>query len=58
MLGVRMNVQTYLYFDGRAENAMALYQKAFGASIEFSMRNKDRGELAITPEGIFTPRSE
>ena len=33
-----MQVQSYLFFDGRCEEAVAFYQKALGARLEFMMR--------------------
>jgi PhnB protein len=36
-----MNVQPYLFFDGRAEEAIEFYKKAIGAQVEMMMRWKD-----------------
>jgi PhnB protein len=36
-----MNVQPYLFFDGRAEEAIDFYKKAVGAEVEMMMRWKD-----------------
>jgi PhnB protein len=36
-----MQVQTYLSFDGRAEEAIEFYKKALGAKVEMLMRWKD-----------------
>jgi len=36
-----MNVQPYLYFDGRTEEALAFYKGAIGAQVEFLMHFKD-----------------
>lgn len=34
-------VQPYLFFNGRAEEALAFYQKALGATVEMMMRYSD-----------------
>lgn len=39
-----MQVQTYLYFDGCCEQALAFYQRALGAEILMSMRFRDSPE--------------
>jgi len=36
-----MQVQPYLFFDGRCEEALEFYKKALGAQIEMLMRFKD-----------------
>ena len=36
-----MHVTPYLYFDGRAEEALAFYQKTLGAEVGMLMRFKD-----------------
>ena len=36
-----MQVQPYLFFEGRAEEAVAFYQKALGAEVTMLMRYKD-----------------
>lgn len=36
-----MTIQPYLFFDGRAEEALAFYQKVFGAEVQMLMRYKD-----------------
>jgi len=45
------NVQPYLFFDGRTEEALAFYRKALGAEVEMLMRFKDSPELANNPPG-------
>lgn len=45
-----MNVQTYLFFDGRCEEAIDLYRDVFGASLEFLIRFKD-GPLELAFPG-------
>lgn len=39
-----MHVQPYLFFDGRCDEALAFYQDALGAKVEFLMRFKDSPE--------------
>ena len=46
-----MQVQPYLFFDGRCEEAIAFYRKALGAEVEMLMRFKDAPESAMTPPG-------
>ncbi|MFA5940909.1 MAG: VOC family protein [Sinimarinibacterium sp.] len=41
-----MNVQTYLHFDGRCEEALEFYRKALGAEIGMLLRYKDSPEPA------------
>ncbi|HWE77428.1 MAG TPA: VOC family protein [Pseudolabrys sp.] len=36
-----MNIQPYLFFDGRCDEALAFYEKALGAQIEMLMRFKE-----------------
>ena len=46
-----MNVQPYLFFDGRAEEAIEFYKKAIGAQVEMMMRWKDSPEkVGCTPQ--------
>lgn len=47
-----MSVQPYLFFNGRAEEAIEFYKKAIGAKVEMLMRfgeNPDKGKPS--PEG-------
>ncbi len=47
-----MSVQPYLFFNGRAEEAIEFYKKAIGAKVEMLMRfgeNPDKGKAP--PEG-------
>jgi PhnB protein len=39
-----MQVQSYLFFDGRCEEALNFYTKAIGAKVEMLMRFKDSPE--------------
>jgi len=44
-----MQVQPYLFFDGRCEQALDFYQKTLGAKVEALMRFKDNPEPAHNP---------
>lgn len=46
-----MQVQPYLYFEGRAEEAMAFYRKTIGAEVEFMMRVKEAPEQPAVDTG-------
>ena len=49
-----MNVQPYLFFDGRCEEAIEFYRKALGAEVSMLMRYKDSPEPpqpGMTPPG-------
>ncbi|HYB56456.1 MAG TPA: VOC family protein [Alphaproteobacteria bacterium] len=49
-----MQVQPYLFFDGRSEEALEFYRKALGAEVTMLMRFKEcpeRGEHAMIPPG-------
>jgi PhnB protein len=39
-----MQLQSYLFFDGRCEEAIEFYKKALGAEVEMLMRFKDSPE--------------
>jgi len=41
-----MQTQTYLFFDGRCEEALDFYKKALGIEVEMMMRFKDSPEPA------------
>lgn len=45
-----MQVQSYLTFNGRTEEAIAFYKKALGAEVEMIMRFKDAPEGQCPPE--------
>ena len=47
-----MQVQSYLMFNGRTEEALEFYRKAIGAKVETMMRFKD------APEGQCAPGAE
>jgi PhnB protein len=48
-----MQVQVYLNFDGRCEEAIGFYQDALGAKVDMLMRMKDSPEPP--PSGTFPP---
>ncbi len=46
-----MQLQPYLFFDGRADEAIAFYKKAVGATPKMLMRFKDAPDQSmVTPE--------
>jgi PhnB protein len=47
-----MQVQSYLMFNGRTEEALEFYKKSIGAKVEMMMRFKD------APEGQCAPGTE
>jgi PhnB protein len=51
-----MNVQPYLFFEGRAEEALAFYTKALGTQVDMVMRNNEAPEPP--PPGMLPPGSE
>jgi len=51
-----MQVQPYLFFDGRCEEAGAFYKKAIGAELSFMMRYSDSPEPH--PPGMVPPGFE
>ena len=46
-----MQVQPYLFFDGRCEEALEFYKSALGAKVEMLMRFKDNPEPQANPTG-------
>jgi PhnB protein len=44
-----MQVQPYLFFDGRAEEAIEFYKSRLGAKVEMLMRFKENPEPAYNP---------
>jgi PhnB protein len=48
-----MDVQPYLFFDGRCEEAIEFYKKALGAEVKVLLRFKDNSEPqpGMTPPG-------
>ena len=51
-----MKVQTYLFFDGRCEEAVEFYRKTIGAEVTMLMRFKDAPDRP--PPGMIPPGSE
>ncbi len=50
-----MQVQTYLFFDGRCEEALEFYEGALGAKVEMMMRFKENPD---PQPGMCAPGSE
>jgi PhnB protein len=48
-----MQVQSYLFFDGRCEEAVEFYKKALGAKVEMLMRYRESPEPP--PPGMVPP---
>ncbi|WP_026607399.1 VOC family protein [Methylocapsa acidiphila] len=48
-----MTIQPYLFFGGRADEAVAFYQKVFGAEVQMLLRYKESPDPA--PEGAVPP---
>ena len=46
-----MQIQPYLFFDGRAEEAIEFYKKAVGAKVDALMRFKENPEPSHNPPG-------
>jgi PhnB protein len=47
-----MNVQPYLFFDGRCEEALEFYKKAIGAKVGMLMRFKDAPDKSMITPGV------
>ncbi|AXK82371.1 VOC family protein [Pseudolabrys taiwanensis] len=50
-----MNVQPYLSFEGRCEEALDFYKKAIGAQVEVMMRFKEAPPMDSPGEGCAGP---
>ena len=46
-----MQVQPYLFFDGRCEEAADFYRRALGAEVTMLMRFKDSPDPGMCPPG-------
>ena len=46
-----MEIQPYLFFDGRCDEAIEFYQSALGAKVTMLMRIKDGPEQGMVPPG-------
>jgi PhnB protein len=44
-----MQVQPYLFFEGKAEEAIAFYRKAIGAEVVMTLRYKDNPDPTYNP---------
>ena len=51
-----MNVQPYLFFEGRCEEALDFYTKALGTKVDMLMRMHEAPEPP--PPGMMPPGSE
>ena len=51
-----MQIQPYLFFNGRCEEAIEFYRKALGAEVEMMMRFKDSPDPM--PPGMLAPGFE
>jgi PhnB protein len=49
-----MQVQPYLCFEGRCEEALEFYRKALGAKVEMLMRFKESPDPGMCPGGTAT----
>src|SRR4030081_1450717 len=46
-----MQVQPYLFFDGRCEEAIEFYRRALGAEVTMLMRFKESPDTSMCPPG-------
>src|ERR1700680_2780258 len=46
-----MQIQTYLFFDGRCDDALEFYNKAIDAKVEMLMRYKDAPDQSMISPG-------
>ena len=51
-----MHIESYLFFNGRCEEAIEFYQRALGAEVVMMMRNKEAPEKP--PPGMLPPGSD
>jgi len=49
-----MKVETYLFFEGRCEEALDFYRGALGAEVTMLMRHKESPEPGACPPGPRT----
>ena len=47
-----MQVQPYLFFDGRCEEALDLYRRLLGAEVTMLMRFKENPDQSTVPPGL------
>jgi PhnB protein len=48
-------VQPYLFFEGRTEEALEFYRKALGAEVQVMLRYQDSPEPGACPDGSVPP---
>ncbi len=53
-----MQVQPYLFFDGRCEEALDFYRRALGAEVTALMRFGDSPEAATCPDGAAVAKDK
>ncbi len=51
-----MHIESYLFFNGRCDEAIAFYKQALGAEVLMLMRNKEAPEKP--PPGMLPPGSD
>ena len=51
-----MHIESYLFFNGRCEEALEFYKRALGAEVVMMMRNKEAPEKP--PPGMLPPGSD
>ena len=51
-----MRIESYLFFNGRCEEAIEFYKRALGAEVVMMMRNKEAPEKP--PPGMLPPGSD
>lgn len=52
---MQQQIQPYLFFEGRTEEALGFYRKALGANVQMMMRYKESPEPAKSPDGSVPP---
>lgn len=52
---MQQQIQPYLFFEGRTEEAIEFYRKALGAQVQMMMRYRESPEPAKCPDGSPPP---
>ena len=52
---MQTQIQPYLFFEGRTEEALEFYQRALGAKVQMVMRYKESPEQSKFPDGSVPP---
>jgi PhnB protein len=52
---MQLQIQPYLIFEGRTEEALDFYRKALGAQVQMMMRYEESSEPAKCPDGSVPP---